>query len=149
MERLPNLVNVHVQVLYKLSVVHHLVGRAEEKTCMLPQPQIQISHGHFSSSLSSCCARPTQQQKRDCLWAYIMIHDAVVLNDLTTCRVHLPVGYHGRASSVVVSGTPVRRPVGQTRPDDSKYYIQIQYMCLIAVLSIIPGSCQPSGSVQL
>lgn len=35
-------------------------------------------------------------------------------------RVHLPVGYHGRASSVVVSGTPVRRPVGQTRPDDSK-----------------------------
>ena len=26
---------------------------------------------------------------------------------------HLPVGYHGRASSVVVSGTPVRRPVGQ------------------------------------
>jgi len=28
---------------------------------------------------------------------------------------HLPVGYHGRASSVVVSGTPVRRPNGQTR----------------------------------
>ncbi|XP_020613018.1 fumarylacetoacetase-like [Orbicella faveolata] len=37
-------------------------------------------------------------------------------------RIHLPVGYHGRASSVIVSGTPVRRPVGQTRPDDSKYY---------------------------
>jgi fumarylacetoacetase len=29
---------------------------------------------------------------------------------------HLPVGYHGRASSVVVSGTPVRRPLGQTLP---------------------------------
>jgi fumarylacetoacetase len=27
----------------------------------------------------------------------------------------LPVGYHGRASSVVVSGTPVRRPRGQTK----------------------------------
>ncbi len=26
---------------------------------------------------------------------------------------HLPVGYHGRASTVVVSGTPVRRPLGQ------------------------------------
>jgi fumarylacetoacetase len=26
---------------------------------------------------------------------------------------HLPVGYHGRASSVVVSGTPVVRPAGQ------------------------------------
>lgn len=29
---------------------------------------------------------------------------------------HLPVGYHGRASTVVVSGTTVRRPHGQTRP---------------------------------
>src|SRR6201992_3764909 len=26
---------------------------------------------------------------------------------------HLPVGYHGRASSVVVSGTPITRPNGQ------------------------------------
>ncbi|MFM2377067.1 MAG: hypothetical protein RLZZ165_2164 [Bacteroidota bacterium] len=29
---------------------------------------------------------------------------------------HLPVGYHGRASSIVVSGTPVRRPQGQMLP---------------------------------
>jgi fumarylacetoacetase len=28
---------------------------------------------------------------------------------------HLPVGYNGRASSVVVSGTPIRRPQGQTK----------------------------------
>ncbi len=28
----------------------------------------------------------------------------------------LPVGYHGRASSLVVSGTPIRRPSGQTEP---------------------------------
>ena len=26
---------------------------------------------------------------------------------------HVPIAYHGRASSIVVSGTPVRRPVGQ------------------------------------
>ncbi|MBC7896005.1 MAG: fumarylacetoacetase [Cytophagaceae bacterium] len=26
----------------------------------------------------------------------------------------VPIGYHGRASSIVVSGTPVRRPVGQS-----------------------------------
>lgn len=26
---------------------------------------------------------------------------------------HLPVGYHGRASSIVISGTPIRRPKGQ------------------------------------
>jgi len=29
---------------------------------------------------------------------------------------HLPVGYHGRAGTVVPSGTPVRRPCGQRRP---------------------------------
>jgi fumarylacetoacetase len=29
---------------------------------------------------------------------------------------HLPVAYHGRASSVVVSGTPIRRPGGQILP---------------------------------
>jgi fumarylacetoacetase len=29
---------------------------------------------------------------------------------------HLPVGYHGRAGSVVVSGAPVRRPLGQRPP---------------------------------
>lgn len=34
-------------------------------------------------------------------------------NALQPNYTHLPVGYHGRASSVVVSGTPVRRPVGQ------------------------------------
>lgn len=28
----------------------------------------------------------------------------------------MPVCYHGRASSVVVSGTPIRRPNGQTLP---------------------------------
>ena len=32
---------------------------------------------------------------------------------------HVPIGYHGRASSVVVSGTPVRRPHGQTRPSET------------------------------
>ncbi len=29
----------------------------------------------------------------------------------------VPIGYHGRASSIVPSGTPVRRPSGQIRPD--------------------------------
>ncbi|GAB4554442.1 MAG: fumarylacetoacetase [Phycisphaerales bacterium] len=31
----------------------------------------------------------------------------------------IPIGYHGRASSIVASGTDIRRPCGQTRPDDS------------------------------
>jgi fumarylacetoacetase len=28
---------------------------------------------------------------------------------------YVPIGYHGRASSIVISGTPVRRPTGQAR----------------------------------
>lgn len=34
-------------------------------------------------------------------------------NALLPNWLHLPVGYHGRSSSIVVSGTPVRRPMGQ------------------------------------
>jgi fumarylacetoacetase len=30
----------------------------------------------------------------------------------------VPIGYHGRASSIIVSGTPIRRPHGQTRPSE-------------------------------
>ncbi|MCL4741999.1 MAG: fumarylacetoacetase [Phycisphaerales bacterium] len=29
---------------------------------------------------------------------------------------HVPIGYHGRASSIVPGGTPIRRPVGQLPP---------------------------------
>ena len=32
---------------------------------------------------------------------------------------HVPIGYHGRASSIVVSGTNVRRPRGQSRIPDA------------------------------
>ncbi|WP_013320720.1 fumarylacetoacetase [Gloeothece verrucosa] len=33
---------------------------------------------------------------------------------------YIPVAYHGRASSIVASGTPIRRPVGQSkRPEES------------------------------
>lgn len=33
---------------------------------------------------------------------------------------HLPVGYHGRASSIVVSGTNLHRPKGQIKPVDAE-----------------------------
>lgn len=32
---------------------------------------------------------------------------------------HMPLGYHGRASSVVVSGTEIRRPSGQIKRDEA------------------------------
>jgi fumarylacetoacetase len=34
---------------------------------------------------------------------------------------HLPVGYHGRTSSIVISGTSIHRPKGQTKPDSSSF----------------------------
>lgn len=34
---------------------------------------------------------------------------------------HIPVGYHGRASSIVLSGTPLKRPCGQVNPKAPKY----------------------------
>lgn len=41
-------------------------------------------------------------------------------NALMPNWLHLPVAYHGRASSIVVSGTPVRRPHGQTMPPNAE-----------------------------
>ena len=57
---------------------------------------------------------------------------------------HLPVGYHGRASSIVVSGTPIRRPRGQiildpaaqpkqpTTAPSRRLDIELELGCLIA-----------------
>jgi fumarylacetoacetase len=53
---------------------------------------------------------------------YVGIHHATNVgrvfrpdNPLLPNYKHIPIGYHGRASSVCESGTPVRRPVGQTK----------------------------------
>ncbi|SFP77593.1 fumarylacetoacetase [Tranquillimonas alkanivorans] len=40
-------------------------------------------------------------------------------NALPPNWLHIPIGYNGRASTVVVSGTDVRRPVGQTKAPDA------------------------------
>src|SRR5580692_10100219 len=37
-------------------------------------------------------------------------------NALQPNWLHMPIGYNGRASTVVVSGTPIRRPRGQLKP---------------------------------
>lgn len=39
-------------------------------------------------------------------------------NALMPNWLHVPIGYHGRSSSIIPSGTPVKRPVGQTKPAD-------------------------------
>jgi fumarylacetoacetase len=35
---------------------------------------------------------------------------------------HMPVGYHGRSGTVVVSGTPIKRPAGQRHGDDGPVF---------------------------
>ncbi|MCH8153107.1 MAG: fumarylacetoacetase [Planctomycetes bacterium] len=58
---------------------------------------------------------------------YASIHHAMNIgsmfrpdNPLLPNYKHLPVGYHGRASSIVISGTPIRRPYGQAKADDAE-----------------------------
>lgn len=41
-------------------------------------------------------------------------------NALLPNWLHIPVGYHGRSSTIVPSGTPVRRPKGQALPKGSE-----------------------------
>lgn len=41
-------------------------------------------------------------------------------NALPANWLHLPIGYDGRASSIVVSGTPFRRPMGQILPQGAE-----------------------------
>ena len=40
-------------------------------------------------------------------------------NALPPNWLHIPIGYNGRASTVVVSGTDIRRPLGQMKPPDA------------------------------
>ena len=57
---------------------------------------------------------------------YVGIHHATNVGKAVPARQpaaaelqEVPIGYHGRASSVVTSGTPVRRPSGQRKPPDA------------------------------
>lgn len=42
-------------------------------------------------------------------------------NALMPNWLHMPIGYHGRSSSIIVSGTDVTRPKGQTKADDAEF----------------------------
>jgi len=61
---------------------------------------------------------------------------------------HLPVGYHGRAGTVVVSGTPVQRPSGQRRAADADEptYGPSQRLDVEAELGFVVGGPTALGS---
>lgn len=61
---------------------------------------------------------------------------------------HLPVGYHGRASSIIVSGTPIHRPKGQVKPKDaeSPIFIPTQRLDFELEMGFIIGKDSYLGS---
>jgi fumarylacetoacetase len=60
---------------------------------------------------------------------------------------HLPVGYHGRAGTVMVSGTPVTRPHGQYRPADATAPVfgPTQRLDFEAEVGFVVGAPTPAG----
>jgi fumarylacetoacetase len=59
---------------------------------------------------------------------------------------HLPVGYHGRASSIVVSGVDIHRPKGQTKPPEGDpVYGPSQRMDFELEMSFIVGKSTELG----
>jgi fumarylacetoacetase len=62
---------------------------------------------------------------------------------------HLPVGYHGRAGTVVVSGTAVARPTGQGRPSADggpPSFGPSRRLDIEAELGFVVGTPSPQGS---
>ena len=53
---------------------------------------------------------------------------------------HLPIGYHGRSSSVVASGTPIRRPAGQLKhPDRSPRWGPTERLAIELEVGFVTG----------
>ena len=59
---------------------------------------------------------------------------------------HMPIGYNGRASSVVVSGTDVRRPMGQVAGPDGPEWTACRRLDLELELGAIIGADSPMGA---
>ena len=82
--------------------------RTRVETCLLPMESVQMLVPHIG----------------DFTDFYASIDHATNVgsmfrpeNPLLPNYKYVPIAYHGRASSIVASGTPVRRPMGQTRED--------------------------------
>jgi fumarylacetoacetase len=60
---------------------------------------------------------------------------------------HLPIGYHGRAGTVVVSGSPVPRPQGQRRtPDGEVVFGPSRRLDIEAEVGFVVGTGSPRGT---
>ena len=59
---------------------------------------------------------------------------------------HLPVGYHGRAGTVVVSGTPIRRPTGQRAGEGGPAFGPSTKLDIEAEVGFVIGTGSDLGS---
>ncbi len=58
----------------------------------------------------------------------------------------LPIGYHGRTGSVVASGTPVVRPLGQAAAEDGPRFGPSQALDFEAEVGFVVGTGSPLGA---
>ncbi len=68
-------------------------------------------------------------------------------NALMPNWLHIPIGYNGRASTVVVSGTPIRRPNGQLKApgDDAPHFGPSRKLDIELELGAVVGTPNPMG----
>jgi len=89
----------------------HVTARAEAKTVLVPQGETEmllpVDVGDYTDFYASVfhATRVGSMFRPE--------------NPLLPNYKWVPIGYHGRASSLVVSGTPVRRPAGQSEGTES------------------------------
>ena len=53
---------------------------------------------------------------------------------------HIPIGYHGRAGSIVVSGTPIARPAGVLAPGEFAPSRRLDFEAELAFVVGVPGT---------
>ncbi|WEF24773.1 fumarylacetoacetase [Paracoccus sp. S3-43] len=66
-------------------------------------------------------------------------------NALPAQWTHMPIGYNGRASSVVVSGTPIRRPMGQLKGEAGPEWAPCRRLDLELELGAVLGADSTMG----
>ncbi|MFG1857937.1 fumarylacetoacetase [Actinomadura geliboluensis] len=59
---------------------------------------------------------------------------------------HLPVGYHGRAGTVVPSGTDIVRPTGQRKGEDAPTFGESRRLDIEAEVGFVVGTGSPLGT---
>src|SRR4051812_1142639 len=70
-------------------------------------------------------------------------------NALQPNWLHMPIGYNGRASTVVVSGTPVRRPRGQLKPPAAEVpsFGPCKRLDFELEMGVVVGQASPMGEM--